>query len=61
MLSLLLFLAVIGFALWLLQMVPMDATIKRIIYGVIIFFVLIWLIFSLPAFFPHGWPRYPCG
>ena len=54
LISLILALVVIGFALWLLQQIPIDATIKRIIQGIVILFVVIWLLQTLGVLGPIG-------
>lgn len=40
-------LVVIGVVLWLINFLPIDATIKQIITGLIIILVVIWLLLSL--------------
>lgn len=51
---------VIGFAVWLLNFIPMDARFKQLAIGIIIFFVIIYLLlYILPGFvgahpLPHG-------
>ena len=40
-------LVVVGLALWIIQQIPMDATIARIIRVVIIVVVCIWLLYLL--------------
>jgi len=47
-------LVVVGLALWILQQIPMDATIARIIRVVIIVFVCIWLLYLLVGFLPNA-------
>ena len=44
LISLLVVLILVGFALWLVQQIPIDATIKRIIQGVVILFIVLWLL-----------------
>lgn len=40
-------LIIIGFCLWLVQMLPIDGTIKTIINGIVILFVIVWILQSL--------------
>ena len=47
-------LVIVGLALWVLQQIPMDATIARIIRVVIIVVVCIWLLYVLVGFLPSG-------
>lgn len=42
-------LVVVAFACWLVQQIPMNETIKRIIIGIVIFLVVIWLLLQLPG------------
>ena len=46
-LSILITLAVIGFALWLVAQLPLDATIKRVIVGVVCFVAILWVLGAL--------------
>lgn len=46
-------LLVVGVALYLVSMIPMDATIKRIIQVLVILFVVLWLL-SVLGLLPHG-------
>lgn len=45
-------LVVVGFVLWLINYIPMQPTIKRIVNGIVVVFVVIWLfkIFGLWAY-----------
>lgn len=52
MISLLITLIVIGAVLYLITLLPIDGTIKQIIYVVAIVFVLIWLLRNLGSV---GW------
>ena len=52
--SILIFLVVVGFALWLMEQMPLDAQIKRIIQGVAIFLIIIWVLQSLGLFSTGG-------
>lgn len=45
--SLIVFLIIIGLLLYLVNMLPIDGTIKNIIYVVVIVFVIIWLLQNL--------------
>lgn len=47
-------LIVIGLLLWVVQQIPMDATIARIIRVVIIVIVCIWLLYLLVGFLPNS-------
>jgi len=47
MISLLITLIVIGAVLYLIGLLPIDATIKQIIYVIAVVFVLIWLLRNL--------------
>jgi hypothetical protein len=44
MLQLLIVLIIVGAALYLLQLIPIDATIKRVIQVIVIVFLVIWAI-----------------
>ena len=43
-LSLVITLIVIGFILWLINLIPMHRTIKSIINAIVVIFVIIWLL-----------------
>lgn len=47
LISIIVALIVIGFGLWLVEQLPLDATVKKIIVGVAIFLVVIWVLQSL--------------
>lgn len=47
LIQLLVVLILIGVALYLMEMIPMDATIKRVIWIVVIVFVILWVIQSM--------------
>jgi hypothetical protein len=49
MISLLITLIIVGAGLYLIGLLPIDGTIKQIIYMVAIVFVLIWLLRNLGA------------
>lgn len=51
LITLIIYLILIGVALYLIGLIPMDATIKRIIQIVILVAVLLWLV---TAFLPAG-------
>lgn len=53
LIGLLVVLLVFGVALYLISLIPMDATIKRIIQVLAILFVVLWLL-SVLGFLPHG-------
>ncbi len=40
-------LLVIGFVVWLIELAPVSATIKRIIQGCVIFFVILWVLLTV--------------
>lgn len=44
LIALIIVLVVLGVGLYLVQLVPMDATIRRIIQVVVILFVILWLL-----------------
>ena len=44
LIGILIFLIVIGLVLYVLQLLPIDATIKRIIYIVLVVFIVIYLL-----------------
>ena len=51
LISLVVVLIVVGVLLWLIQsVIPMDATIKKIITVVVIVFVVLWLLSALGLF-----------
>ena len=57
LIQLVIVLIVIGVLLWLVnQYIPMDATIKRIINGVVIVCVVIWLLYLLIGAFGNMGP-----
>ena len=45
-------LVVVGFVLWLINYIPMQPTIKKIVNGLVVVFVVVWLfkIFGLWAY-----------
>lgn len=45
--SILVVLLILGFGLWLIEQMPMDGTVRKIIVGVAIFLVVLWLLQSL--------------
>ncbi len=51
-LTVLITLVVAGFVLWLVNRIPMQATVKNIINGIVVILILIWLlkIFGLWAY-----------
>lgn len=44
LLSLIVLLLLVGFALWLAEQLPIDATIKRVVRGLVLFVVVLWLL-----------------
>lgn len=54
LIEILIVLVVIGLAMWILQQIPMDPTIARIIRVVLIVFVALWLLYILVGFLPSG-------
>lgn len=42
--SIIVLLVIVGFGLWLLEQVPMDGTVKRIIIGLAILLVVLWVL-----------------
>lgn len=52
-------LVVIGLALWVIEQIPMDATIAKIIRIVIIVLTCLWLLSFLAGYLPPGgFPQY---
>ena len=47
--QLILMLILVGFALYIITLIPMDATIKQVVKGLILLLVLLWV---LSLFFP---------
>jgi len=47
-------LVIVGLILWVIQQIPMDATIARIIRVVVIVCVAVWLLCLLLGFMPGG-------
>ncbi len=54
LIQLIIVLVVVGLLLWVIQQIPMDATIARIIRVVIIVVVCIWLLYFLAGYLPAG-------
>lgn len=50
LINLLIGLTIVGVVLYLIQLIPMDGTIKQIIRVVVILFVILWLLQSLGIF-----------
>ncbi len=46
-------LLIVGVALWLLDFINMDGTIKRLIHGLVILVAVLWILFALLAAFGH--------
>jgi hypothetical protein len=57
MISLLIFLILIGAVLYIVQLLPIDGTIKRIIYVVVIVFIAIYALQMLAPGTLGNWPR----
>lgn len=55
--SIIIVLIIVGLILWVIQQIPMDAAIARIIRVVVIVFVVIWLLSILFGVYP--WYHYP--
>lgn len=51
--SIIVFLIFIGFGLWLIQIIPMNSTIKQIIIGIVIFISVLFIIQSF-GFYNFG-------
>jgi hypothetical protein len=52
-------LAIVGLVLWVIQQIPMDATIARIIRVVVIVAVCIWLLMLLVSLMGSGFSLFP--
>jgi len=52
-------LIIVGLLLWVVEQIPMDATIKRIARVVVIVIVCVWLIYFLIGFLPSGASFFP--
>lgn len=52
LISVLIVLIVVGLLLWILSLIPMDATIKQIVHVVVIVCVALWLISVLLGYAP---------
>ena len=50
LISLVVVLVVVGLILYLLTLVPIDPTMKKVIHAVVIVFVIVWLLQSLGVF-----------
>ena len=44
LIGLIIFLVVVGIILYIIQMIPMDALFKRIVYALFLLFVVLWLL-----------------
>lgn len=53
LIGLVILLLIVGVALYLINLVPIDATIKRIIHVIVILVVVLYLL-SVFGFLPHG-------
>ena len=54
LLEIIVVLIVVGLAMWVLQQIPMDPTIARIVRVVIIVAVAIWLLYIVVGLLPSG-------
>lgn len=54
LLYILVVLVIVGLGLWVLDQIPIDATIKRIIRVIVIVLVCLWLLWWLISLFPYG-------
>jgi uncharacterized MnhB-related membrane protein len=54
LINIIIVLVVVGLLLWVLQQIPMDATIARIIRVVVIVCVCLWLLSMLMGYLPVG-------
>lgn len=54
MIGIVIALIVVGAALYLINLIPMDATIKRVISVLIIVVVIIWVLLALVPMIPHS-------
>ena len=54
LISLIVALVIIGVLLYLMELIPMDATIKTIIRVLVLLFVLLWLLDGFGMFPAHG-------
>lgn len=54
LIQLLVVLIVVGLLLWVIQQIPMDAAIARVIRVVVIVVVCIWLLYFLVGYLPAG-------
>jgi hypothetical protein len=54
MITLLITLVLFGFALWLVSLIPMDATVRKIVFGVAILVLILWLLNSFGVLGGHG-------
>lgn len=53
LLGIVIVLVVIGVALYLVSLIPMDATVKRVIQVIVILFVVSWVLGQI-GLIPHG-------
>lgn len=54
MISVLVALVILGVAIYIIELIPMDATVKRVIHVLAILFVLLWVLQLLGV-----WPGFP--
>ena len=53
LIGLIVVLLIVGVVLYIVSLIPMDATIKRIIQVLVILFVVLWILSAL-GLIPHG-------
>ena len=54
LISVIVALVIVGLVLWVVQQIPMDATIARLIRVIVIVVVVIWLLYLLMGVFGGG-------
>lgn len=54
LIEILIALIIVGLILWVVQQIPMDPWIQRVIRVVVVVFVVIWLLYILLTFLPVG-------
>lgn len=53
LIQLVMFLIVVGVLLYVVQMIPMDATIKKIITILVVAVIILWVLSQLIGYAPH--------
>lgn len=51
-------LVIVGLCLWVIEQIPMDATIARLVRVVVIVFVIVWLLYLLTGMLGGGHPLF---